>query len=121
MATFFYDSYAVIEYFKGNEKYRKYFEENSGVMTHMNLIEIHHALLRQFSEKDADDTAKTFSRFAVVPSIEIIIAASKFRLQHKEVSFVDAVGYVYAKANGMRFLTGDKEFRGLQNVEFVSA
>lgn|SRR3989338_1422838 len=100
---------------------KKYFEENNGVMTHMNLIEIHHALLKQFSEKDADDTAKTFSRCAVVPSLDVIIAVSKFRLQHKNVSFVDAVGYVYAKANGMKFLTGDKEFKSLLNVEFVKA
>ena len=119
MATYFYDSYAVIEYFKGNQKYAKYFEQNDGVLTHMNLMEIHHSILRQFSEKDADDVAKTFGQFISIPSLEEIIMASKFRLQNKDVSFVDAIGYICAKNNGIKFLTGDKEFEKLPNVEFV--
>lgn len=32
---------------------------------------------------------------------------------------VDCIGYVYAKENGLRFVTGDKEFEGMENVEFV--
>lgn len=119
MTTYFYDSYAVIEYFRGNEKYMKYFEQNDGILTQMNLVEIHHSILRQFSEKDADEIASTFSQFVVVPSLEEIIMASKFRLQNKNVSFVDAIGYIYAKHNGVKFLTGDKEFEKLPNVEFV--
>lgn len=31
----------------------------------------------------------------------------------------DCVGYVVSQRLGMKFLTGDKEFRGLPNVEFV--
>lgn len=119
MTTYFYDSYAVIEYFRGNEDYKQYFEKHDGVLTHMNLIEIHHAILKQFSEKDAEETAKTFNQFVVTPSLEVLIDASKFRLQHKGISFADAVGYVYAKLNGMKFLTGDKAFEDMPSVEFV--
>lgn len=119
MTAYFYDSYAVIEYFSGGENYKKYFEKHDGVLTHMNLIEIHHAILKQFSEKDAEETAKTFSQFVVTPSLEVIMEASKFRLQHKGVSYADAVGYIYAKLNGMKFLTGDKAFKNMPNVEFV--
>ncbi|MBS3051703.1 MAG: hypothetical protein J4400_06155 [Candidatus Aenigmarchaeota archaeon] len=119
MATYFYDSYAVIEYFRGAENYREYFENHSGVLTYMNLIEIHHAILKQFSEKDAEETAKTFNQFVVMPSLEALIEASKFRLQHKGISYADAVGYIYAKLNGMKFLTGDMAFEDMPNVEFV--
>ncbi|MBI4174642.1 MAG: hypothetical protein HY517_03280 [Candidatus Aenigmarchaeota archaeon] len=119
MATYFYDSYAVIEYFTGSENYKEYFENHGGVLTHMNLIEIHHAILKQFSEKDAENAAKTFSQFVAVPSLEIIIEASKFRLEHKGISYADAVGYIYAKLNGMKFLTGDRAFEDMPNVEFV--
>lgn len=85
----------------------------------MNLIEIHHAVLRQFSEADADRMAKIFSQFVVVPSIDVIIRASKLRLQKKTISFADAIGYIYAKMNNMKFLTGDKEFERMENIEFV--
>lgn len=119
MTTYFYDSYAVIEYFRGNESYREYFEKHDGVLTHMNLIEIHHSILKQFSEKDAEETAKTFSQFVIVPLLDVIIEASKFRLKHKGVSFADAVGYIYAKFNGMKFLTGNVAFKELSGVEFM--
>ena len=31
----------------------------------------------------------------------------------------DCIGYIIAKRLGMKFLTGDKEFEGFENVEFV--
>lgn len=51
----------------------------------------------------------------------VIIAANKFRFRNKskELSTADCVGYAYALKNGLTFLTGDKEFEGLLNVEFV--
>jgi predicted nucleic acid-binding protein len=119
MAMYFYDSYAVIEYFRGNEKYMKYFVEHSGVLTQANLIEIHHAILKQFSEADANRIAKILSQFVVVPTLDVIIEASKFRLRKRDISFSDAIGYVYAKMHNMKFLTGDKEFESMENVEFV--
>ena len=37
----------------------------------------------------------------------------------QDLSMTDCVGYVVAKRLGVKFLTGDKEFRNFQNVEFV--
>ncbi len=31
----------------------------------------------------------------------------------------DCIGYIFAKQLGIKFLTGDKEFENLDNVEFV--
>jgi predicted nucleic acid-binding protein len=45
----------------------------------------------------------------------------KFRLKEKakRLSYVDAIGYQLALEKNAKFLTGDKEFKGMKNVEFV--
>jgi predicted nucleic acid-binding protein len=45
----------------------------------------------------------------------------KFRKKNKKrnLSYADCIGYIYALKNNLIFLTGDKEFEDLKNVEFV--
>ena len=52
---------------------------------------------------------------------ETLKEAIRFRKEKKKknMSYTDCIGYVYAKKHGMKFLTGDKEFAHLENVEFV--
>ena len=42
-----------------------------------------------------------------------------FRLKHGGLSYADCIGYVIARREGMKFLTGDAAFKRLENVEFV--
>ena len=46
-------------------------------------------------------------------------AKLKNKLNKRNVSMTDCIGYCTALALGIRFLTGDKEFENLENVEFV--
>ena len=50
-----------------------------------------------------------------------IIEASqmKFRYKKESLSFTDCLGYVLAKKNHLKFLTGDNQFEHKENVEFV--
>ena len=50
-----------------------------------------------------------------------IIEAMYFRAKNKNKKFsmADCISYFMAKNLGIKFLTGDKEFEGLENVEFV--
>jgi len=52
----------------------------------------------------------------------VIINAIKFRQKYKnrDLSYSDCIEYIYAKENGLIFLTGNKEFKGLDNVEFAT-
>ena len=45
----------------------------------------------------------------------------KFRYNNKkkEMSMTDCISYFMAKELGIKFLTGDKEFENLENVEFA--
>ncbi len=45
--------------------------------------------------------------------------AMKKQFKKPRLSYVDCIGYVYAKHNNVPFLTGDREFAKMDNVEFV--
>ena len=68
--------------------------------------------------------AKYFFNYAdyLVPiDLDVIPAAMDFKLANKakRVSYADAIGYQLAKKYGVKFLTGDRAFKGLANVDFV--
>ena len=52
---------------------------------------------------------------------ETLKNAIKFRKKHKKnnLSYTDCIGYNYALMHNLKFLTGDKEFRDFDNVEFA--
>ena len=35
------------------------------------------------------------------------------------LSYADCIGYITAQIHNMKFLTGDKHFKGMKDVEFV--
>ena len=53
--------------------------------------------------------------------INVIKEAAKLRLKYKknDLSMTDCIGYILAKEWNIKFLTGDKEFENMENVEFV--
>lgn len=119
--NYFWDSYAVIELEKGNPKYER-FKDSLVTLTIFNLSEIYWAFLDQFDDKTADEIYEDYSNAVVEIDDETLKQAIKFRkkvYKKKRISYADAIGYTYALRNNMVFLTGDREFEGLKNVEFV--
>lgn len=45
--------------------------------------------------------------------------AMKLKLKNKNLSYTDCIGYIFAIKNNLKFLTGDKKFNDMPNVEFV--
>lgn len=116
----FFDTYALIEIIKGNDNYKKY--RNSGiVLTKLNLFELYYATINGHGEDRARVELSKNSVFAVDFDNEIIENAAKMKLFFKKqrISMVDCVGYITAKKLGIKFLTGDKQFEFLPDVEFV--
>jgi predicted nucleic acid-binding protein len=120
---FFYDSYAVIAYLSDNSNYRDYFEGNDGVLTKLNLIEITYRTIELHGEEAAAEVVKLFAKYTVdfgpTDIVESMKLRSKLKKDGRNISSADAVGYYLALKNKLKFLTGDKEFKGLDNVEFV--
>ncbi len=123
--AYFFDSCAVIEIFNSNPKFYKYKDEFK-TFTIFNLVEIYHCLLRD-DYSDALSIYHTLNSFVQPISDEILIEAIKFRIIHnskltkkqKPLSYADAIGYIYAKHNNLKFLTCDDQFIDLPNVEHV--
>ncbi|MEK6860625.1 MAG: hypothetical protein AABY07_01520, partial [Nanoarchaeota archaeon] len=78
-----------------------------------------YSLLRDLNEKEYNTFLDRYIKFAADFDKEIIKEAAKLKLQNKKLSMTDCIGYCLANKWGIKFLTGDREFEGLENVEFV--
>lgn len=117
---YFFDTYAVIELISGNSYYAR-FADDIPAITIFNLAEIYYSALNNLDESKADEIYEKYSCCIVNISDEILKEAMKFRKKNKKrnLSYADCIGYVYSLRNSLRFLTGDKEFQDLEDVEFV--
>ena len=117
---YFFDTYAIIEIIKENKNYASY--KNEIIITSiLNLGELYYSLLKSFNKKTADEWKSRLDKSLLLIDTDIIVEAMLFRHnnKNKNFSFIDCVGYILAEKNNLRFLTGDMEFEGMENVEFV--
>ena len=118
--SYFLDSYAIIEILRGNPNYNKF----SGAIpfsTRINLVEVAYHLFKSFSKENALkilDSTK-FTALEIQEGQVSKIAIFRKENSRKKFSYIDSIGYVLAKENRLRFVTGDKAFEGMPNVEFV--
>jgi hypothetical protein len=121
--TYFYDSYAVLAYLSDHPKYKSFFEENDGFLTKLNLIEIYYRTLEVHGLRPASRVINVFAKYAVDFGISDIEGSMQLRMKLKkdgrDISYADALGYYLALTHDVKFLTGDKWFKGLNGVEFV--
>ena len=113
------DTYALVEIKQGNPKFKDYFKSKF-VITDITLAEFYSVLLREENQEVADYWFNKLESYSVPVEKQILKEAIKFRHENKKtgISFFDAVGYIFALKNGYKFVTGDKEFKNLDNVEF---
>ena len=119
---FFLDTYALVEVIKGNARYAPYLQM-TWMTTKLNLMELYYTLLRLYDEALAEKWYQRLLPMCTVVSDDIVKRAMKLRLQQRKmrnlVSYVGCIGYCLALSVGMKFLTGEKHFARLGNVEFI--
>ena len=117
---YFFDSYALIEVFKGNINYDR-FKDSVIVTTKLNLFEIFYIISRDVNKEIAAYLLEKYYKFIADYGHKIIEFAALFRLENKQKNFsmTDCIGYKMAEFLGIKFLTGDNQFKNLPNVEFV--
>lgn len=117
----FFDTYALFEIVKENDNYTPYIKNVGVIITILNLMELHYAILRTVGKEEADKHFNRFLPFVVEISNEIIKEANEFKLLNKKnkLSYVDCIGYKIARDMNVKFLTGDKQFEDFDGVEFV--
>ncbi|MBI2652071.1 type II toxin-antitoxin system VapC family toxin [Candidatus Woesearchaeota archaeon] len=119
--NFFYDTYALLEIIKGNNSYNKYIKNIGIVTTRLNLMELFHRLYILHGIGIAEFYYQEYLPFAVGISDSLIKKAAIFRAENKkkDLSYIDCIGSIFAKENKIKFLTGDIQFKDMDNVEFV--
>jgi predicted nucleic acid-binding protein len=123
MATFFADTYAIVEFLKGSPEYLPY-KDAVLVTTEFNLCEFAYAVLRDYPDtaQEICSQVRHGMRLSHPGDRDYLRAARMRRLyarQGRKFSLIDCVGYSVAESLSIPFLTGDREFEGLPGVEYV--
>ena len=114
-----FDTYALMEIIQGNNSYFPYIN-SSFVINNFIFAELCYNLFKD-KDKNAKQHIAKFAKYIGSVKPEWIEEAMEFRLKWKDrkVSITDCVGYIMAKNLEIKFLTGDKEFEDMENVEFI--
>jgi len=117
--AYLFDSYAIIEVLRGNQNYSKYSKANI-ITTQLTLFEVYYTLIRE-GKAHAQEFIRKYEKYAVPYNSNTICIAAALKLAHKErkLSMSDCIGYSLALEYGIKFLTGDQEFKDMKNVEYV--
>lgn len=121
LETYFFDTYAFYEIIEGNLSYSNYVSHIAIITTRLNLMELYYGLLIKYDKIKAENYYNLFVKYVVEVTDDVIKQACqlKVELRERRLSYIDCVGYIIAKQRSIKFLTGDKEFKDLPNVEFV--
>ena len=127
--TYVVDTYALIEWFiQGNENYRKHFEaidSKGAFVTELTVMEFYHKVFHSTGKDKADEALDVIlGNMKVIDlNLEMIKQSAIFRSEmlreKRQLSYADSVNYIAAKGMRLKLLTGDNDFKGLENVEFV--
>ncbi len=117
--VFVYDTYALIEIIEGNEKYQDYLDKKI-IINDFIFAEFCYVLIRG-RYPNIDKYLGRCMKYIIHVNPNVIKSAMAFRYQNRKnrISMTDCISYFMARQLGIKFLTGDKEFENLENVEFV--
>ena len=122
--TVLIDSWAWIEYFKGSEsgkKAKKYIEgKEKAIISTINVAEVYRWILRFYNEKIAEEKIDIMKErcFVIPVDEEIAIMAAKIKHERK-FGLGDAIIYATARKENAHLLTGDSDFKNMENVIFI--
>ena len=115
------DSSAWLEYFSGLSPEVREIVENGGliVTSSLTLFEVKKKLLKLNRDHEPYLSIIKQRGTIIVPGIIIAEKAAKISFE-KKLPAVDALIYVTAMVSKAELITGDNDFRGLDNVKIIS-
>ena len=120
MQAFVFDTYALLEIIAGNPNYAKYLNSEI-IINDFIFAELCHKLIRENGYEKASLYIDKFAHFRKELDEKTIKEAMLYRINHKkkDLSPTDCISYFMALKLNINFLTGDRQFESMQNVEFV--
>ncbi len=122
--TVLIDSWAWVEYFKGSkagEKAKEYIEgKEKAIISTINIAEVYRWILRFYNEEIAEEKINVMKErcFVIPVDEEIAITAAKIKHERK-FGLGDAIIYATARKENAILLTGDKDFKNMEDVIFI--
>ena len=120
---FFLDTFAIVEYLAGNKSFAPFFDGGRLATSVLNLAELYFRVLSEHGEDRAEAAYTAFRGFRTEVTESDVATGMRLRLRARaagtNLSYADAIGYAMAGRLGLKFLTGDRAFRTMPNVEFV--
>ena len=115
------DTYALVEISNGNPRFASLLSEEI-VIPDLTMAEFYGDLYRKYGLKTAEYWHRRLSLLCQTVQRDILIKAVRYRFDNKKqnLSFFDCVGYTFAQEHKIVFVTGDKEFKEKEGVEFIS-
>lgn len=115
------DTYALMEIVQANPKFAFLFKEDF-VIPATTLAEFYGVILRNKGKDEAEIWVEKLSNATTGVPLSIMVNAQSFRFTNKQrnISFFDGVGYCFALENNLLFVTGDKEFKDLKGVKYIT-
>lgn len=115
---YFFDTHALIGIATARPGYEPYRE--APIVTDRGcLYEFARYVLKTRRARDVLPALAALRTERVDPEDEDVLAAAKLMKEHERISAQDALGYVLAQRERLRFLTGDAAFRKMRGVEWV--
>ena len=119
------DAYALLAFLEretGFEKIESYFvtaveRDNPLLMTSVNWGEVYYIVLRECGQEKANEIERIIQTLPIeIKSVDQQLAkeAGRFKAHHK-MSYADCFAAALTKINKAELITGDKEFKGVEN------
>jgi len=113
------DTYALVEICDGNHPFSTLLNEEV-VIPDLTMAKFYGNLYRKYGLKTAEYWLRKLTPLCRSVSREILIKAVQYRIDNKfqNISFFDCVGYLFTREHNILFVTGDKEFKHKEGVDF---
>lgn len=114
------DTYALVEIKNNNPKYAKIVNQDF-IISAFTLAEFYYILLREETKEVANHWYQKLKPFIVQCNIGQLIKAMDFKFENRKInfSFFDCIGYITARENNSKFVTGDKGFKNVENIIYI--
>lgn len=118
MTSYFFDTYALLRHHFGKPTYAP-FRDVPIVTERTQIYEFAREVLKQGGAKAVLPAIARLRPNRLDPTDVDLLEAAKLKTRHPRLSSADALGYVLARREGLKFLTGDTAFRKMPGVEWV--
>jgi predicted nucleic acid-binding protein len=123
--TVLIDSWVWIEFFQGSEAgevVKGYIDDDQDpIVSTINLAEVYCWILRYHNERAAEEKRRAMKERCFLIDVDEEIAVNAAKIKHNlKWGLGDSIVYATAKRESSKVVTGDSDFKGVEDAIFLS-